>query len=54
MNLQLETIHSRRRLRKALWIKACRYDNVNIAEKFVVFSDNNPHIERLNSLGIVK
>ena len=29
--------------RKENWRKACKYDNIEIDSKFVVFSDNNPY-----------
>lgn len=51
VNMRLETIRCWRRLRKALWIRACRYDGINANEKFVVFSEDNPHIKKLNSMG---
>lgn len=39
-----------KRLLKALWIKACRHDNIPIDSKFVVFSNDNPHIARQNKV----
>jgi len=36
------------RLLKALWIKSCRYDNIPVNSKFVVFSVGNPHQARYN------
>jgi len=47
----LVIMQQRARLRKALWIKACRHDGVEPTEIFVVFSDDNPHKKRLNELG---
>ncbi len=51
MKLSLLIWKSQQRLRKALWIKACRYESIDHTEKFVIFSDDNPHIKRLNELG---
>ena len=49
--MKLRILIGRARLRKALWIKACRHDGVEPTEMFVVFSDDNPHAKRLNELG---
>ena len=37
-------------IRRRLWAKACKFDDVNPSSSFVAFSDDNPHIERLNRL----
>jgi len=36
------------RLIKACWIRACRFDQISIDAKFVIFSDDNPHLARYN------
>ena len=39
-----------KRLLKALWIKACRYDSIPVDSKFVCFSNDNPYVERYNKI----
>jgi len=39
-----------RRLVKALWIKACRYDGIDPTARFIIFSDENPHLPRYNKM----
>lgn len=51
MKLPLLIWKSQQRLRKALWIKAYRYEGIEPTEKLVMFSSDNPHIKRLNKLG---
>ncbi|MCK5602637.1 hypothetical protein KAR91_12225 [Candidatus Pacearchaeota archaeon] len=40
-----------KRLRKALWLKACRFDNIPPDSMFIVFSDDNPYLKRYNRIG---
>lgn len=42
-----------RRLLKALWIRACRYDSIDPSAKFVIFSDENPHMRRYNIIALL-
>lgn len=39
-----------KRLLRALWIKACRFDSIPVNSKFVVFDDNNPYLIRYNKV----
>ncbi len=39
-----------KRLLKALWIKACRFDGIPIDSKFVVFSKENHYANRHNKI----
>jgi len=39
-----------KRLLRALWIKACRYDKIPENSSFVVFGENNPYIIRYNKI----
>lgn len=38
------------RLLKALWIKSCRFDGLNVNSKFVIFSEENPYIKKYNRI----
>lgn len=39
-----------KRLLRALWIKACRFDSIPIDSKFVVFDNDNPYLIRYNKI----
>ena len=39
-----------KRLRKALWLKACRFDSIPPDSSFIVFSDDNPYLKRYNRI----
>lgn len=38
------------RLLRALWIKACRYDGIDLKAMFVVFSNENPHYAQYDKI----
>ena len=39
-----------KRLLRALWIKACRFESIPVDSKFVVFDDDNPYLIRYNKV----
>ena len=46
----VQQIEDARKIKKELWIMACKYDNIPENSMFVVFSDDNPYIKELNSI----
>ncbi|KKN02468.1 hypothetical protein LCGC14_1117450 [marine sediment metagenome] len=39
-----------RRLLRAIWIKSCRFDDIDPTASFVVFSTDNPYQKRYNKI----
>ena len=42
------------RLLKALWIKACRYENIPVDSQFVTFDKNNPYWRRYDKVMLMR